>query len=251
MRVIARLDVKNKWVIKGIQMEGLRKVGDPVELAKQYYEAGVHEIIFMDAVASLYDRNNLFHIIEKACENVFIPICIGGGLRTIDDVSCALAAGADKVAVNTGAVKNLSLVSEIANRFGSQCIVGSIEAKRQSDGTWQAYIDNGREPTGFDVIGWVQKLEAAGVGEIFLTSVDQEGTRRGFDLDLFRSVYAATSRPVILSGGYGEKKHLSALQERDASPDAIAIASAFHYKKESPADLIQNAEDLARTDIAA
>ncbi|NNF78648.1 MAG: imidazole glycerol phosphate synthase subunit HisF [Rhizobiales bacterium] len=251
MRVIARLDVKNEWVIKGIQMEGLRKVGAPIELAQAYYEAGVHELIFMDAVASLYDRNNLFHIIERACKNVFIPISIGGGLRTIEDVSDALLAGADKVAINTGAVNNLSLVSEVANRFGSQCIMGSIEAKRQADGSWQAYIDSGREPTGLNVLDWVQKLEAAGVGEILLTSVDQDGTRRGFDLGLLASVNSATSRPVILSGGYGEPKHLVALQGTGPLPSAIAVASVLHYNQASTSELIELAADLTSTAMAA
>lgn len=251
MRVIARLDIKNEWVIKGIQMEGLRKVGNPLELATAYYDAGVHEIIFMDAVASLYDRNNLFHIIEKACENIFVPICIAGGLRTIEDVSLALAAGADKVAVNTGAVKNLSFVSAVASRFGSQCIVGSVEAKRQPDGSWKAYVDNGREPTGHNVVDWVEELEAAGVGEILLTSIDQDGTRSGFDLKLFRSVYSVTSCPVILSGGYGEHKHLHDLHECGQSPDAIAVASALHYKQESPEELIRCARMITDADIAA
>ncbi len=251
MRVIARLDVKNEWVIKGIQMEGLRKVGSPVELATTYYETGAHELIFMDAVASLYDRNNLFHFIEQACENVFIPITIGGGLRTIDDVSCAFSAGADKVAINTAAVNNLALAGEIANRFGSQCIVGSVEAKRQCDGSWQAYIDNGREPTGHDVIDWVQKLEAAGVGEILLTSVDQDGTRRGFDIELYSAVNSVTSRPIILSGGYGEPKHLRALNEEGQPPGAIAAASVLHYKQTSPAEIVRLAEDLTSVAIAA
>ncbi len=251
MRVIARLDVKNEWVIKGIQMEGLRKVGAPMELANAYYEAGVHELIFMDAVASLYDRNNLFHFIEEACENVFIPISIGGGLRTIQDVSDALSAGADKVAINTGAVNNISLVSEIANRFGSQCIIGSIEAKRQPNGSWQAYIDNGREPTGLDILEWAQKLETAGVGELLLTSVDQDGRRRGFDVDLFTAVSKATSRPIILSGGYGEPNHLALLAAGGQLPSAIAIGSAFHYQQISPSQLIQSTTDLANTALAA
>ncbi len=251
MRVIARLDVKNEWVIKGIQMEGLRKVGAPMEFANAYYEAGVHELIFMDAVASLYDRNNLLHIIEKACENVFIPISIGGGLRTIEDVSDALSAGADKVAINTGAVNNISLVSEIANRFGSQCIIGSIEAKRQPDGSWQAYIDNGREPTGLDVVEWVQKLETAGVGELLLTSVDQDGTRRGFDNDLCATISTATSRPIILSGGYGKPDHLASLAASGQLPSAIAIASSFHYQQISPTELIQCTANLDSTALAA
>ena len=144
MRLIARLDIKNQHVIKGIQLEGLRKVGNPNEMARTYYEAGIDEIVFMDAVASLYDRNNLFRIIEEAVREVFVPIAIGGGLRTIDDVSKALDAGADKVIINTGAVRNIALVSEVANKFGSQCLIGSIEAKSVFTGGWQARVDNGR-----------------------------------------------------------------------------------------------------------
>ena len=236
MRIIARLDIKNEWVIKGIHLEGLRKVGNPVELAKAYYDAGVHEILFMDAVASLYDRNNLFHIIEKACENVFVPICIGGGLRSVDDVAKALDAGADKVAINTGAVRDISLITNIANRFGSQCIIGSIEAKRKEPGHWEAYIDNGREPTGLNVVEWTKRLEDAGVGELLVTSVDQEGTRRGFDLQLVELINSNTTRPVIFSGGYGEPKHLRTLLEHQA-PSAIAFASVLHYNQAAPADL--------------
>ena len=232
-------------------MEGLRKVGNPIELAQAYYEAGVHEIIFMDAVASLYDRNNLFHIIEEACENVFVPISIGGGLRTLDDVSCALRAGADKVAINTAAVTDLSLVSDVANRFGSQCIIGSIEAKRQDNRTWQAYIDNGREPTGLDVLDWVRQLEAAGVGEILLTSIDQDGTRRGFDCELAAAVNAVISRPLILSGGYGEPKHLRALTRCNTVPSAIAVASALHYEKTNPVELKRHSAEFHSADIAA
>jgi len=246
MRVIARLDVKNEWVIKGIHLEGLRKVGDPIELAEAYYEGGIHEILFMDAVASLYDRNNLFHIIEKACENVFVPISIGGGLRSIEDVDKALSAGADKVAINTGAVRNIGLITEIANRFGSQCIIGSIEAKKQPAGHWEAYIDNGREPTGLNVLDWTRQLEDAGVGEILLTSVDKEGTKRGFDLDLIEAVNRATSRPVIFSGGYGEPKHLGSLMQRE-TPSAVAFASALHYKLATPSELVQLANELPGT----
>jgi cyclase len=243
MRVIARLDVKNEWVIKGIHLEGLRKVGDPNKLAKAYYEGGIHEILFMDAVASLYDRNNLFHIIEQACENVFVPISIGGGLRSIEDVDKALSAGADKVAINTGAVRNIGLITEIANRFGSQCIIGSIEAKKQPAGHWEAYVDNGREPTGLEVLDWTRQLEDAGVGEILLTSVDKEGTKRGFDLDLIEAVNRATSRPVIVSGGYGEPKHLQGLVQREA-PSAVAFASALHYKLATPSELVHLANEL-------
>lgn len=251
MRIIARLDVKNDWVIKGIQMEGLRKVGAPVELATAYYEAGAHELVFMDAVASLYDRNTLFHIIEQACEKVFIPITIGGGLRTLEDVSSALFAGADKVAINTAAVKNLPLITEIANRFGSQCVIGSIEAKQQSDGSWQAYVDNGREPAGLDVLEWVQQLEAAGAGEILLTSVDRDGTCRGFDLELLTAVTAVTTRPLILSGGYGRAEHLQALSDCPELPGAIAVASAFHYNQATPREIVRTAESLGQMETAA
>lgn len=236
-RIIARLDVKNDWVIKGIHLEGLRKVGDPVELAQRYYSQGIHEIIFMDAVASLYDRNNLLHIIERACEQVFVPITIGGGIRKLEDVCDALAAGADKVAVNTGLVRNLDLVSQIATRYGSQCLIGSIEAKRKSEGVWEAYIDNGREPTGLDLLAWVRDLENAGIGEILVTSIDQEGTKRGFDLDLMDAVQSVTNRPVICSGGFGEEAHLHSLIE-SCGPSGVAIASGFHYELAHPSDLI-------------
>lgn len=229
MRLIARLDIKNEFVIKGIHLEGLRKVGNPNEMARAYYEQGIDEIVFMDAVASLYDRNNLFHIIEAACNDVFVPIAVGGGLRTVEDVSKALGAGADKVVINTGAVRNIKLIEEIAQRFGAQCIVGSIEAKRR-DGAWKAYIDNGREPTDLDVCQWARTLEAAGAGEILLTSVDQEGTGRGFDVELAEKVNEAISRPLIVSGGYGKPAHLQALLAR-TDPSAVAFASVLHYQR--------------------
>jgi cyclase len=250
MRVIARLDIKNEWVIKGIHLEGLRKVGDPIELAEQYYHSGAHELLFMDAVASLYDRNNLFHFIEKACENVFIPISIGGGLRSLSDVEKALEAGADKVSINTGAVRDISLITEIASRFGSQCIIGSIEAKRKQTGQWEAYIDNGREPTGLDVCDWAKRLEDVGIGELLVTSIDQEGTRRGFDTDLVEAVNAAISRPVIISGGYGEESHMQDLRSK-ALPSAAAFASVLHYNQATPNELITLSEQNTAQDMAA
>ncbi|WP_230482018.1 imidazole glycerol phosphate synthase subunit HisF [Sphingomonas sp. Leaf21] len=239
MRLIARLDIKNEHVIKGIHLEGLRKVGDPNRLAKAYYEQGIDEIVFMDAVASLYDRNNLYHIIEAACRDVFVPIAVGGGLRTVEDVSKALGAGADKVVINTGAFRNIHMIEEIARKFGSQCLVGSIEAKKR-DGTWKAYVDNGREPTDRDVISWANELERAGVGEILLTSVDQEGTGRGFDVDLIEQMNVAISRPLIVSGGYGKQAHLDALLSR-TRPSAIAFASVLHYERATVDDLRQAA----------
>lgn len=235
MRLIARLDIKNEFVIKGIHLEGLRKVGAPNEMARDYYDQGIDEIVFMDAVASLYDRNSLFDIISAACNDVFVPIAVGGGLRTIDDVARALSVGADKVVINTGAVRDIGLVEAIAKRFGSQCLIGSIEAKRY-EGSWRAYIENGREPTEHDAISWARTLQDAGVGEIMVTSVDQEGTRRGFDVDLVAEMNAAISRPLIVSGGYGEPQHFSQLAER-TRVSAIACASVLHYGQARVPDL--------------
>jgi cyclase len=244
MRLIARLDVKNDHVIKGIHLEGLRRVGEPNEMARAYYQAGAHEILFMDAVASLYDRNGLFHVIERAVRDVFVPITVGGGLRSLDDVSAMLNAGADKVAVNTAAVRDITIVSRMAERFGRQCIVGSIEAKRNEVGGWGVYIDNGREPTGLDVIDWAKRLEAAGVGEILVTSVDQEGTRRGFDVPLAVALQGTVRCPIVVSGGYGKPAHLDALLDR-VMPSAVACAAVLHYGQEPVGDI--KAHIAART----
>jgi cyclase len=169
-RLIARIDVKNEFVIKGIHLEGLRKVGDPIDLANNYYQDGIDEIIFMDAVASLYGRNNLFHIIEEACKKVFVPITIGGGIRCINDIELALKSGADKISLNTQAIKTPSIITEASRIYGSQCIIGSIEAKRKGN-SWEAYVDNGREETGIDAIDWACKLEQLGAGELMITSI--------------------------------------------------------------------------------
>jgi len=240
MRQIARIDIKNQWVIKGVHLEGLRKVGNPNELARRYYQDGIHEIVFMDAVASLYDRNNLFDVIERASQDVFVPIALGGGIRTLNDVSRALDAGADKVIVNTAAVRNISFIGEIARKFGSQCIVGSIEAKKKDDG-WEAYIENGREPTGLDVVDWAKQMEQAGIGELLVTSIDQEGTKRGFDIPLFTTLQNAVNCPIIVSGGYGKTAHLDALLQATA-PSGVAYASVLHYKLQS-VDEIKLASD--------
>jgi cyclase len=228
-RVIARLDIKNNFVIKGIHLEGLRKIGDPNDIAKKYYENNIDEIFFMDAVASYYDRNSLFHIIKKACKNVFVPITVGGGIRTINDINSALNSGADKVAINTKAVLEKSFIREASQLFGSQCIVASIVAKKVGNKEeWEAYIENGREPTGLNVINWAKELESLGAGEIMLTSLDQEGTRRGFDIDLYRAVREIISIPLIACGGAGKIGHIESLATI-VDIDAIAIASLFHY----------------------
>lgn len=228
IRVIARIDVKNEYVIKGIHLEGLRKVGNPNVLAKKYYEEGIDEIIFMDAVAAYYDRNSLSHIIEKACEEVFVPITVGGGLRTIEDINIALKSGADKVAINTKAIQNPQFIVEASKIFGSQCIVASIVAKKIDNKRWEAYIDNGREPTGLDVVEWAKKLEELGAGEIMLTSLDMEGTKKGFDIELYQAIQSVVSIPIIASGGMGDIKHGVELLT-NSNVDAIATASVIHY----------------------
>lgn len=234
-RLIARLDIKNGVVIKGIHLEGQRKIGDPIELAQKYYGQSIDEILLMDSVASLYGRSNLFHTISEACKTVFVPITMGGGIRAIEDVEQALAAGADKVAVNSALVSDPTLAEKIASIYGSQCLVGSIEAKRRGDG-WEAYINNGREPTGLNVVEWAQELEKRGVGELLVTSVDQEGTQRGFDLELYSAIEKAVRVPVIASGGAGKLEHL---QKLDALTQlqGIAVASLLHYGKATVAQL--------------
>ena len=236
IRVVARIDVKNEFAIKGIHLEGLRKVGDPNELALKYYQAGVDEIIFMDAVAAYYDRNNLSEIIKSACKDVFVPITVGGGIRTIEDIQTALNSGADKIAINTKAIRCPEFIQEAASIFGAQCIVVSIEAKKISDGKWEAYIENGREPTGYDVLDWVKEVEKLGAGEILLTSIDADGTKKGYDYDLCREVVRLVSLPVIASGGAGNVKHISKLIE-ESKVDAVAIASMLHYNIASIKDV--------------
>jgi imidazole glycerol-phosphate synthase subunit HisF len=229
LRVIARLDVKNEFVIKGIHLEGLRKIGDPNEMARRYYEQGADEILMMDAVASLYERNGLFGIIQRACQEVFVPITVGGGIRTMLDIELALKAGADKVGINTQAIKTPSFIQEASRTYGSQCIVASIEAK-QKGATWEAYVNNGRESTGVNVLEWISRLEELGAGEILLTSVDQEGTRKGFDLDLAKQASARVTVPIIISGGAGKIEHILELVNH-AKADAVALASCLHYRQ--------------------
>jgi cyclase len=230
VRIIPRLDIKGPNLIKGVHLEGLRVIGDPQEHAIRYYETGADELVYMDIVASLYGRNNLSDIIRRAAENVFIPITVGGGIRSVDDARHILRSGADKVAINTAAVARPELISEVAYRFGSQAMVLSIEAKQISPGKWEAYTDNGRERTGLDVIEWAQRGVELGAGEILLTSVDREGTRNGFELDLVRQVSQAVSVPVIASGGMGSTDHFVAAA-REGLADAVSMADVLHYKR--------------------
>lgn len=236
IRLIARLDVKGENLIKGVRLEGLRKLGDPNGFAKKYYEQGIDEIIYMDIVASLYERNNILDIVRQATQDVFVPITVGGGIRSVEDVKQALRAGADKVAVNTAAIKYPGLIQEISQKFGSQCMVLSIEAKNISAGKWEAYYDNGRERTGIDVVEWAKRGAMLGAGEILLTSVDAEGTAGGFDYELIKAVSSAVSIPVIASGGMGNIDHLEKVV-KDGQADAVAMAHVLHYDKMTIAEI--------------
>lgn len=230
LRLIPRLDIKGPNLIKGIHLEGLRVVGDPQKFAQSYYEAGADELIYMDIVASLYGRNNLVDIVRRATQSIFIPMTVGGGIRSVEDARTLLLAGADKVALNTAAVARPELITELARTFGAQCVVLSIEAKRAKAGGWEAYTDNGREHSGQDVVAWARRAEELGAGEILLTSVDQEGTRKGFDVALVRAVTDAVTVPVIASGGMGALEHLRILAA-EARPDAVAIADLLHWQR--------------------
>ena len=230
IRLISRLDIKGPNLIKGIHLEGLRVVGDPHTFAIKYYQEGIDEIIYMDVVASLYQRSVLPEIVKKTVKDVFIPITVGGGLRTIDDVKYILRCGADKVTINTAATKRPELITEVANKFGSQCMVLSIEAKQVQPGKWEAFTDNGRERTGLDVVEWAKYGASYGAGEILLTSIDREGTRKGFDLELIKQVTDAVSIPVIASGGMGTiYDFINAVNIGNA--DAVAIADVLHYDR--------------------
>ena len=243
VRLMARLDVKAPNLIKGVHLEGLRKVGDPQKAAQAYYEAGVDELIYMDVVASLYKRSSLHDIVRRTAEQVFIPITVGGGIRSLRDVEQMLRSGADKVAINTGAVKSPELVTEVARRFGSQCMVLSIEAKRYPSGHgWEALTDNGREHTGLDVVEWVKRGIDMGAGEILLTSVDREGTRTGFDVELVAAVSKVASVPVIASGGMGSVAHLVDVVKLGGA-DAVAMADVLHFNRIPLADIRKGAQD--------
>jgi cyclase len=228
IRIIPRLDIKGPNLVKGIHLEGLRVLGKPEQFARYYYERGADELVYMDIVATLYNRNSLHSIIEKTASEINIPLTVGGGLRTLEDIRDVLRAGADKVSLNTAAIKNPQIIKEASRKFGSSTILISIEAIRQSDGRYLAYTDNGREHTGIEVLEWARRVEELGAGEIMITSIDREGTGKGYDIELTRLVAQSVTIPVIASGGAGNIEHVfQAISEAKAY--AVAVASLLHY----------------------
>jgi imidazole glycerol-phosphate synthase subunit HisF len=230
-RIIPCLDVDNGRVVKGVRFVDIRDAGDPVEIARRYDQQGADEITFLDITASSDERDTMVHMVEAVAGEVFIPLTVGGGIRTLHDIRRMLNAGADKVSINTAAVKQPELVKQAADHFGEQCIVVAIDAKQVEDAAtvrWQVYTHGGRRPTGLDAIEWAQHMAASGAGEILLTSMDRDGTRDGFDLALTRAVSDAVSVPVIASGGVGTLEHLVA-GVLEGRADAVLAASIFHY----------------------
>jgi len=228
IRIIPRLDVKGNNLVKGVHLEGLRVIGRPEDYAKYYYETGADEIIFMDSVASLYGRNNLSNIVETVADQIFIPLTVGGGIRSVEDADSLFRSGADKVAINTFLFKDDTLVPKIADKYGSQSVVVSIDVTKIDAGKYQCLTDNGRERTNEEVFNWVEKIIQLGAGEVLLTQVDLEGTGLGFDLELAKSFVNFSKVPVIICGGGGTKEHVLDLSDY-AIPEGIAISSLFHY----------------------
>jgi len=241
LRLIARLDVKGPNLIKGIQLEGLRVIGAPNDFALDYYKQGADELIYMDIVASLYGRNHLGEIIKDAARDIFIPMTVGGGIRSIENAREILRSGADKVAINTAAVSNPRIITDVARQFGSQCMVLSIEAKKIGSDHWEVYTNNGRERTGLDVVEWAKFGVSKGAGEVLLTSVDREGTRKGFDVELVKAVSSTVNVPVIASGGMGTTEDLLSVVNRGGA-DAVAMADILHYGRAEIGDIRAVAE---------
>ncbi|MBE82435.1 MAG: imidazole glycerol phosphate synthase subunit HisF [Gemmatimonadetes bacterium] len=229
VRIIPRLDIKGPNLVKGIHLEGLRVLGKPEAFARHYYDQGADELIYMDVVASLYGRNSLVETVRTTAQEIFIPLTVGGGLRTLEDIQTVLRAGADKVAINTEAVRNPAFVAEASSTFGSSTIVVSIAAKRRPDGSYECYTDNGRERTGVDAAEWAVRAVSLGAGELMVTSIDQEGTGRGFGIELTRRISTAVSVPVVACGGAGSVDHVSEVAS-EGNADAVGIASILHYR---------------------
>ena len=227
-RIIPCLDVKDGRVVKGVNFVNLRDAGDPVEIGTAYSREGADELVFLDITASFEKRGTLLEIVEKTAGSVFIPLTVGGGIRNIDDIKDILRAGADKISVNTNAVENPKLIAEGADKFGNQCIVVAIDAKSVGPGDWEVYTYGGRAPTGLPAIKWAQKAVKMGAGEILLTSMDRDGTKSGYDIELTRAISEAVTVPVIASGGAGNLAHLFEVLDKGKA-DAVLAASIFHY----------------------
>lgn len=229
LRIIPKLEVKGENLIKGIHLEGLRIVGKPETAALKYAQAGADELIYIDLVASLYQRQNWIKIVKRTAEQIYVPLTVGGGIRTVTDAKIFMRAGADKVAINTGIVKNPHLITQIAQKFGSQAMVASLEVQKKFDGGYEIYTDSGRTPTGIEAIAWAKKVVRLGAGEILLTFIHQDGTYAGYDLTLLKQITQSVSVPVIASGGAGTIDHL--ISAYQAGADALAIASWLHFNK--------------------
>ena len=230
MRIIARLDIKNQNVIKGINFEGLRVVGKPNNLAKKYYKEGADELIYSDCVASLYGRNNLSGLVKEAVKDIFIPITVAGGVRSEKDADLLMKNGSDKLAINTELFKNPEVGSILINKYGSQSIMLSIQAKKISSTSWEAYINFGRDKTNMSVIEWIKKMSSYNFGEVLITSIDADGLSSGFDVELYEKVSKIINVPIIACGGFGKLEHIKELYNH-TKIDAISISKALHYEK--------------------
>ncbi|MBF7094303.1 imidazole glycerol phosphate synthase subunit HisF [Streptococcus sp. HF-1907] len=234
-RIIPCLDVKDGRVVKGVNFINLTDVGDPVDSARAYYEAGCDELVFLDITATHEERDTTVDMVRRVAEQVFIPFTVGGGIRTVEDMNKMLKAGADKVAVNSSALANPQMIADCAQKFGSQCVVVAIDARKEEDGTWHVYVAGGRKDTGRDLIEWAREAVSLGAGEILLTSMDKDGTKSGFDIDMLNAVASVVNVPIIASGGAGTIDHMVEVFQQTPATGALA-ASIFHYGEIAIAD---------------
>lgn len=241
-RIIPCLDVKDGRVVKGVNFVNLTDVGDPVDTARVYYEAGCDELVFLDITATHEERNTTVEMVRRVADQVFIPFTVGGGIRSVEDMNRMLKAGADKVAVNSSAVANPQLIKDCAEKFGSQCVVVAIDARREEDESWHVYVAGGRKDTGKDLLQWAREVVEFGAGEILLTSMDKDGTKSGFDLDMLNAVASVVDVPIIASGGAGGIAHMVEVFEKTPATGALA-ASIFHYGEVSIKDTKQAMTD--------
>ncbi len=231
-RIIARLEIKSNNVVKGIKMEGLRKIGNPELLAEKYFEDGADELILSDIVASLYNRNHLYDLVSKICKKINIPIAVGGGIRSFDDALQLLKSGADKITINTHAVTNRNLIKECAEKLGSQCVILEIHAKRKKSDFWEVFTENGRQPTHLNVLDWVEEAQKLGVGEVFIVSVDNDGVCKGPDFELISKLEQVCKVPLIYAGGISQKKDVSEIFNF-SGVDGIALSHLLHFNKDN------------------